>query len=656
MADLARLSDDELRQLYAQAAKRGVSVDQGAKPRSIQDLSDDELRAAAAGQQPAGLVDNVSRALWNGVTLGYGDEVSAGLNSTLRYVMPDAVESAVMDKGARTYDARLAQERAANTKLADDHPFINAAGQIVGGAVPGLATAGLGGGASLLGSAARLAGIGAAEGGVAGFGQGEGGAYNRLQSGAQGAAIGGAVGAAAPVIGAGATQVFNRLRPLWNPEAAAAGKIGSIITEGGGDVGDAAVRVASNAEPTALPLDDLGRVGQRRAEYVVAKNPRAAETIETALESRQGGAYGRLTDAVQAASGSPLSAAEFTRRSQDALRRYGAGPFDAAVRMPVDQTAAQAAWDSAMQSPALNRIANSDNYLMSLGEDFPGRLLKDIPLMDRLHRLQWFAREAGENMANPLNPGGRSNYMAGQIGGRREALNQDIGSFNPAFTRAQGKYADIASVPDAIKSASQFRSIKAEDLAQQWGGLSNREKAAYRVGAASELRSWLGSRQGQFVNYGAPLGTPEMTAKLQTVFGPDLEYIARREAEYARLYNDTTRQSPTARRLMAADDDDGPSLAGGAAFDLATGSPFLGTITQLARRGLKGLGDVGRGRQMQAEASAYVNGRDFIRLMQRYQRERALAETVDMGGRTVAPSLGITFGSYAARPDERRRR
>lgn len=643
MADLSTLSDDELRKIYAKAKDRGVTVNQAAKPRSVADMSDDELRAAAASAAPSSTLDDFARATYNGLTLNYGDEISAGVNSALRSILPESM----MDTGAKTYDARLAQERAENAKLAKDRPVLNAAGNVLGATVPGLALAPFSGGASLAGTVARGAGLGALEGGVAGFGSGEG-VNNRVQNAVTGGAVGGAVGAAAPAIAAGVGSVWQRLRPLVNPEGSAARNLGQTLEESGIDPGRAAMSVADNPDPTALPIDMLPKPIQRRAEYIVTKNPDAAQMIEDRLLDRQRGAYQRLNQSLDNPNGPNINAPQLDAGLQSELKRFGKEVFDPAVSRPVDQDIAQMAWDRALSSPALSRIANSDAYKQSLAEDFRVRSLEDIPLMDRLHRLQWFAREAAENMGNPLNPGGKSNYMAGQISRRRDTLNDQIGTFNPAFKQAQAGYAERIGHSDALKAADNFRSMPAEDFDRLWSDLSPAEQATYRVGAASQLRTWLGSRAGEVVDYARPLGSPEMRHKLQTVFGDDLDSVVRRESKYVQTYNDTLRGSQTARRLAAADDDE-PSLVGGAAFDLATGSPGVGVVTQIARKGLKSIGDIGRGQQMKAEADAITSQYAFARLMQQFRRERQMQEIAARIGNQLTPAAGVAIGNQVNR-------
>lgn len=155
-----------------------------------------------AGQEGPGLAAGTARAAGQGLSLGFGDEIEAGVRS----LVPESL-------GGRTYDELLEEVRGEIAKFKEDNPGLAIGSEVAGG----IASAFIPGGAALraasLGArAAKGAGIGAAFGGAQGFGSGEGGLENRLQSAAEGAVAGGALGAAGPAVAQGARKTIGAFK------------------------------------------------------------------------------------------------------------------------------------------------------------------------------------------------------------------------------------------------------------------------------------------------------------------------------------------------------------------------------------------------------------------------------------------------------------
>lgn len=199
-------------------------------------LADYPAAPADAGQsaQPAASpsfgmrVDQVGRSIAQGATLGFGDEMAAGLDAATHGVLGRGSDA---DTLGQRYDANLAAERAKDAAIPN---AIAIPGQLLGGiativaGAPGAVAKGagsmirllpgganalstFGAGADIAGNAlaqiprvggfvapvARIAGEGAIYGGIQGFGEGEGGFDQRLQSAETGAATGAVL---APVV------------------------------------------------------------------------------------------------------------------------------------------------------------------------------------------------------------------------------------------------------------------------------------------------------------------------------------------------------------------------------------------------------------------------------------------------------------------------
>ncbi|MDQ0393181.1 HNH endonuclease [Labrys monachus] len=140
--------------------------------------------------------DDRARAVSRGIPIvgGAADEFEAGLNAPLSAVIGDG----------KAYEEALDYQRARDSYFDQNYPWTSNALQFAG-TVAG--TAAFGAPSSLGGSAA----MGVAIGGADGFMRGEGGFRNRMEAAAWGAAVGGVMGAAAPLAGRAASRLGRSL-------------------------------------------------------------------------------------------------------------------------------------------------------------------------------------------------------------------------------------------------------------------------------------------------------------------------------------------------------------------------------------------------------------------------------------------------------------
>jgi len=124
------------------------------------------------------------RTAGQGASLGFGDEIVAGIRSL----------------GGTPYSQALSEERAALDRFREQNPGTALTAELAGGfALPGAGAARLvNRGAGFLAKTARSAGVGAGYGAAGGFASGEGGAANRLERAQEGVKVGSAIGAAIP--------------------------------------------------------------------------------------------------------------------------------------------------------------------------------------------------------------------------------------------------------------------------------------------------------------------------------------------------------------------------------------------------------------------------------------------------------------------------
>jgi len=251
-------------------------------------------RLAAGPDLPRGpaVLDNFLRPLQQGMTFGFGDELIALGRSTLR---------------GTDYGQELDYERAALDRAREERPVLAYGSEILGGGATGaLATPALSGG--LLMRIAQSAGIGAAQGGVYGFGAGEDGFADRAENAAWGGALGGVMGAAAPMVASGIQAGVNR---LVNPSPRA-------VTAMAGGTDD--MRAAANA----LYAQADQAAGLPRSDFTTMAQALSGQVQRQGMDDMLTPGAVRVMDNITDAATDPAATIGF--READILRRQAAIP------------------------------------------------------------------------------------------------------------------------------------------------------------------------------------------------------------------------------------------------------------------------------------------------------------------------------------------
>lgn len=288
----------------------GFEVVQPAKPeRSWLDTVYD-----AAGQIAKGLTFNMS------------DEIAAAGNA--------AVGSLTGKPGTfqERYDAKLADVRARNAAFEAENPKTAIGLQVVGGLANPLVRGVQG--KSMLGTVAGNAGMGAAAGGVAGFGEGEGGPMARLGPAITGAATGGVLGATLPlatsVVAGGARKLgdwigFNNARTDGQRQLIQA--LQADVAAGGDDLPTIAARLREVPPEQPMILPDMAGEATMGLAQAVSREPGVGRATAKATVEARGGLNqsARLADAVKRG----ISADDFLSTTDDLLktRRTTARPL-----------------------------------------------------------------------------------------------------------------------------------------------------------------------------------------------------------------------------------------------------------------------------------------------------------------------------------------
>jgi hypothetical protein len=218
---------------------RVVGIQANSPVEAAQGAKNIMMREGRTTEGKGGGVDNFGRALARGASLGFADEFAAGADATVGpyvdWLLKQANLGTTNTSTAPTWDERYTQnlggERAQDTAYDAAYPVTSTAGKIGGGIAGTLAAAPQAlisaGGKGLLG-AAKAAGAGGTIGGIAGFGEGEGGLANRAENAGFGAGIGAVTGGVLnPVANLGGSVL--KLAAETKPGRYLADKAGSAV-------------------------------------------------------------------------------------------------------------------------------------------------------------------------------------------------------------------------------------------------------------------------------------------------------------------------------------------------------------------------------------------------------------------------------------------
>ncbi|HKP26533.1 MAG TPA: hypothetical protein VJV39_21875 [Dongiaceae bacterium] len=275
------------------------------------------------GKEP-GVAGSVLRGIVRGVTFGFADELRAGTDALAQGVGNLIHGSDGRPTMSETYDRSLAANRE-QFRLDDmTNPASAIGGQIAGGVGGAIASRGAIPGAAITAMAPRLLNPlianlpawvssggrlilgGAAAGGAAGFGEGEGGLAPRLGTAAEGAATGavvapavGAVTSAAPAVAGRVTHALG----MRNAETAADRQILRSLERGGVTPQEAQTRLAAAGDQPVALVDVGGRNTVNLGATAANTPSKALDTADAFVESRRIGRPDRLTNASDEAFG-----------------------------------------------------------------------------------------------------------------------------------------------------------------------------------------------------------------------------------------------------------------------------------------------------------------------------------------------------------------
>lgn len=314
----------------------------GVSPERAREISlVDSMTEAAmkSGRQPGepydpGVFGAYMGNLAPGLTFGGADEIAAGIGSLFE---------------DRSYDEILASLRAQDRQTEAQHPYASLAGKVTGALVPGgLVSKAVSAARTLPGMMAQGFGWGAAGGATQGFLEGEGGAENRLAGAGWGGLIGGGLGAAVPLVGAGLKEAWragsdmlnrSRIGSTVGREFGVSNATGRVLSDLVGQDDPAAMRAALSRGGPGAMLADVSPQATGALDMAMRSPIPAARAAGKAVEDRAAAAYDDVTRVMDDAMGAPTG----IRTAQDAIVT-GSAParkaaYDAAYAAPIDYSA-----------------------------------------------------------------------------------------------------------------------------------------------------------------------------------------------------------------------------------------------------------------------------------------------------------------------------
>ncbi len=490
-------------------------------PQTPEEAAARESQIVAAGEAPMPILGGIAR----GGTFGFSDEVAAGVETLAR--------------GGEFQD-NLDRTRAAEASAKDYAPGTFLGGEIMGAVTSTAGAAPYAVGKSLLGTALRGMGIGAAEGTLYGAGTGEG-VQGRVKGAAETAVLGGILGAAFPFA---TTGVKNAYRAVSNPIASALNlgnasraerAIASTVRGSGKTLDDITADVAAAAadgQPQFRTVDALGRSGQRRASGIVRAGGDTADEMGDFLANRQAAQGERVSEFVEDAFDLRGTTAQKAQETVKKNRKKVADElFDKAAKdaKPVDVRSAVSMLDDTIDNMTNSGIKPPRvvKEFQKLRAKLAGKTKEGNPTtLSDYKSVLTIWREVRETIDDAYRNG------KGDIGEAlkpiRDSLQSSLEESSDLYRSATDLYRVGSSVVDAFDEGAQMATRgRAKDNVASFAGLTAQEQRAARMGYGDKVLDQLERNASPTANKAKPLTSPKRAAEAQAVAN-DPELLARR--------------------------------------------------------------------------------------------------------------------------------
>lgn len=441
-----------------------------------------------------------ARALGQGVTLGFGDEIEAGLRTGFGLL--------------GDYDKTVKNVRGNIKDFREENPLLSLGLELTGG----LATGGLGAGRvagtalgrniiNKVGTTGFGGAVGATEGAIAGAGSADGDLGDRALGALGGGALGLGFGTALPL-------VINLGGKALNRGAYAVGLKSDDAIQKGADekVLQAFNRAKLTPEDVQKSLDnalipdtmiaDVGGEATRRLSRASANVSGEGSDIATkALDERQLGLGDQIADDVGSILGGNKSSVEALEEIADRQKLNANNDYDKAFNLdgkPV--TVNSDKLKGFVNLPAFDEAFDQARNLAKLdGFSFPDKI-NDFSKQANFSLKELHYIKMGVDEVLGLAKRGNSKTSIGK--GLQRGLNKKRAEFikiiddaspkvngESSYKIARNKFAGDAKMAEAVEEGEKFFKYKPEELDRIISKMSASEKEAFRIGVADALRA-----------------------------------------------------------------------------------------------------------------------------------------------------------------------
>ena len=441
-----------------------------------------------------------------GATLNFSDELLGTLNSVFGK-KPGVISKAAQEAGYGTItprEAGVGLERLALEQRASEKPLRSIGEQVVGGAIPFIASKG----GTLPLTLGKAAVQGFKTGALAGFGAGEGG----LEQQGVSTLIGGGAGAvAAPALQLGARVVKNVSQPIIKSMFAEPDVTGlqagrNLVKEAlKSDVGsvDEAINTVLQNAGKPYTLADIGPNTRAYLDAVSLIPSPAKQTAKKFLEQRDKGISARLTSDLQEAFGTTASFFDEFNALKTARTDLGKKMYANAFnkQVPVNRELTELLGRPSVQQAyarGINIAQEKGIKVPNVSVNAQGQLVTaDNKLVDKvdtefLHYVKMGLDDLVYTGKSPSS--GIGNTQLNSIKDTRAQFLNYLDKNNPSYKSARNYWADDTATMDAMQSGRTFLKSNPDQLKADIKKMSTSEKEAFRLGAMSDLIERVGGQ------------------------------------------------------------------------------------------------------------------------------------------------------------------
>lgn len=516
-----------------------------------------------------------TRALENGLFMGLGDRIRAGMGAAI---------------GAGTYGGNLADEQKQSDQFRSDHPITAPVLEGVGGAAAPLGAIGAAAKATSLGGKFLLgAGAGGAIGGVQGALSSRD--YTDIPQTAKGAAtgaiIGGGIGGSIPIagraIGSGYQAIANAI--MGKPKGISRDASRHLIDAITADTPSAVQARTAQLGPDAT-LADAGPALLGKAQGASLNSDEGRSVLQTALANRNTGTNARIMSDVNRA----LGPAEDPQTVTNAITAHRSAVDNAAYPAALDngpgvQTAPilQQLQDMIPRSVGSEKkaLTNLQDMMMKT-ETRPVLDSAGYPQYDNLGRPKYQKVKVSQNDPSVLHkvkqeldnvieydapglgvPAGALTRQQGALKNMRGQVNDALEQQVPGYLEANRQSAALARRGQAVDLGTKYlgagkTTASPERFSTEFNQLQPGEQIAFAKGSRGNIERVLGTKANDLQALRSELQGEGgwNTAKIAAVHGQDaadqLVGTVDRNLKFRDTYNKVVENSQTAQRQAAA--------------------------------------------------------------------------------------------------------